>query len=258
MNMKSKLALIVSYKENSMDWLKAFKTISLTLILGASLTACGAGKTSWKEEVLLHDGSKLIVERSQTYGGSHELGQGLPIKEHTISFTLPKSNKLITWKSEYGEELGRTNFNLLAVHVLNGTPYLVTVPNGCLSYNKWGRPNPPYIFLKYINQRWEKIPLSEFPVEFKEINMLIDTYGGNNAKDQAIKSGLVSSDNIKKLNNDGNMAIEYKTLLREPLKANTLGTDGSSVNCEERFLYKGLWILPNDPIARAYIDKQKR
>ena len=56
-------------------FMKLFKAISLVLILGVSMTACGAGKSSWKEEVLLHDGTKLIVERSQTYGGNHELGQ---------------------------------------------------------------------------------------------------------------------------------------------------------------------------------------
>ena len=37
----------------------------------------GIGGDSWKEDVLLHDGKKLIVERSQTYGGRHEIGQQL-------------------------------------------------------------------------------------------------------------------------------------------------------------------------------------
>lgn len=102
------------------DMMKQIVKLGLLLMIGGSMSACagflGIGGTSWKEEVLLHDGSKLIVKRSQSYGGRHEIGQPCPIKEHTINFTLPGSNKTITWTSEYGEDLGRTNFNLLAVH----------------------------------------------------------------------------------------------------------------------------------------------
>ncbi|MEK7412655.1 MAG: hypothetical protein AAB263_04985, partial [Planctomycetota bacterium] len=110
-------------------WLKRITKFGLILMMGVSMNAdaelLGFGGKSWKEEVLLHDGSKIIVKRSQTRGGSHEIGQPPPVKEHTISFTLPNSSKTITWTSEYGEDVGRANFDLLAVHVLNGTPYIV-------------------------------------------------------------------------------------------------------------------------------------
>lgn len=136
--------------------LKQIMKRGLWLLLGVSLNACaglfGFGGDSWKEEVLLHDGQKMIVERSQSYGGRSEPGQSGPIKEHTIRFMLPGASQAISWTSEFGEDLGRTNFNLLAVHVLNGTPYVVAEPNLCLSYNKWGRPNPPYVFFKYSNR----------------------------------------------------------------------------------------------------------
>ena len=230
------------------------KTFGLLLILGASLTACG-GSDKWKEEVLLHDGSKLIVERSQTYGGNHELGQGLPIKEHTIGFTLPKSNKLITWKSEYGEELGRTNFNLLAVHVLNGTPYLVTEPNLCLSYNKWGRPNPPYIIFKYDGSKWQRIPLSQLPPEFKTLNVTISL--GEKNVEEMTRVVVVSADDIIKRNSNLRQP-EFQTLLKEPIKAGELGTDGSSVNCIELVYYKGALIMPNDPVAKAIVDRRSK
>ena len=128
-------------------WLKRVTGLGLVLMMGVSMSAdaglFGFGGDSWKEEVLLHDGSKIIAKRSLSYGGRREIGQGAPIKEQTISFTLPNSDKTITWSSEYSEDVGRANFNLLALHVLKGTPYIVTEPNLCLSYNKWGRPNPP-------------------------------------------------------------------------------------------------------------------
>ena len=125
----------------------------LILIMGTGMNAfgfLGFGNTEkWKEEVLLHDNSKIVVERSQTRGGRREIGQPPPVKEHVISFKMPGTSKSITWKSEYGEDIGRSNFNLLAVHILKGTPYIVASPNLCLSYNKWGRPNPPYVIFKY-------------------------------------------------------------------------------------------------------------
>ena len=56
--------------------LRGFKTISLMLALGVSMSAgagfLGFGGDSWKEEVLLHDGSKIIVKRSQSYGGRRD------------------------------------------------------------------------------------------------------------------------------------------------------------------------------------------
>lgn len=222
------------------------------LIMGTSMNAfgfLGFGGDSWKEEVLLHDGSKIVVERNQTRGGRREIGQPPPIKEHTISFKIPGSNKTITWTSEYGEDIGRSNFNLLAVHILNGTPYLVVEPNLCLSYNKWGRPNPPYVFFKYDGKIWQRIPLEEFPAEFKTINVAISTLAD---ADKLTSLGFVSAEKIKELNHDVRQP-EYKTILREPLAKERI-----TAMCEERVLYKGSWILPNDPIARKFIDQQKR
>lgn len=189
------------------------------LIMGTSMNAfgfLGFGGTSWKEEVLLHDGSKIIVKRLQSYGGRHEIGQSSPVKEHTITFTLPDSGKSMSWTSEYSEDVGRANFNLLALHILNGIPYLVVEPNLCLSYNKWGRPNPPYVFFKFDGAAWQRIPLSEFPVEFTTINLII-----NNGREEYIKKlagelGHVPAEGIRKINSSLTQP-EYKTILREPL-----------------------------------------
>lgn len=157
--------------------LKRIAKLGLILMMGAGMNAeaglFGFGGDSWKEEVLLHDGSKIIAQRSLSYGGRREVGQGAPIKEQSISFTLPDSNKTIKWTSEYSEDVGRANFNLLALHILNGIPYVVAEPNLYLSYNKWGRPNPPYVFFKYDGKGWQRILLSAFPVEFKTLNVAI-------------------------------------------------------------------------------------
>lgn len=233
---------------------KRILTLGFLLMMVASMSALagwfGFGGTSWKEEVLLHDGQKIIVKRSQTRGGSHEIGQPPPVKEHTITFTLPNSSKTITWTSEYGEDVGRANFDLLAVHVLNGIPYIVATPNLCLSYNKWGRPNPPYVFFKYDGKAWQRIPLSAFPAEFKTINVAISTLDD---EDKLISLGFVSAEKIKELNSDVRQP-EYKAILREPVK----GGNGSSVNCEELVSYKGSWIMPNDPAMHMLLDQKSK
>lgn len=217
-----------------------------------SACATGGSSTSWKEEVLMYDGSKIVVERSQTYGGRHEIGQSPPIKEHTISFSLPNASKTLTWTSEYGEGLGRTNFNLLALDIANGTPYLVVEPNLCLSYNKWGRPNPPYVIFKYDGKTWQRILLSELPAEFKAINLIVNNGREEDIERAASKLGYVSAGGVQKINSSLTQP-EYKTILREPLTKERIDQ-----MCEERVLYKDSWILPNDPIARKFIDQQKK
>lgn len=235
------------------------KTICLVLTLGVSMNAnaglFGFGDPSWKEEVLLHDGSKMVVERSQSYGGRHEIGQSPPIKEQTIAFTVPNTSTTIEFKSEYGEDIGRANFELLALHILNGTPYIVTAPNLCLSYNKWGRPNPPYVFFQYDGKAWKRIALEELPKEFKDINLVINSKG----KEKILTAqSIVTAELVKKLNGELEQP-EYKTILREAVK---LGGE-SSVNCEERVRVKDGWIYPGGskapiPIApRAPIDVTK-
>lgn len=241
-------------KQNRM--MNQLTKLAMLVILGASMSACagflGFGGDSWKEEVLQHDGSKIIVKRSLSYGGRHEIGQPSPIKEQTISFALPNADKTIQWTSEYSEDVGRANFNLLALHMLNGTPYIVAEPNLCLSYNKWGRPNPPYVFFKYDGKEWQRIQIAEFPAEFKTLNVAI--YLGHQDVELMVREGLVRPETIKRRNATlENNYPQYRSILREALPL-------AHINqmCMEMVPYKGSWVMPNDPIARKFIDQQTR
>lgn len=206
----------MSYRHSM--WARCCTTVSLVLTLGMGMNAeaglFGFGGDSWQEEVLLHDGSKLIVTRSQTYGGGHEIGQPSPIKEHTITFTLPNTNKTITWTSEYDESLGGTNFKPLALHILKNTPYIVVTPNLMLSYDKWGRPNPPYVFFKYEDSGWKRIGIETFPPEFKNINLVISTLAHRKTLN---RKGFASLEMVVKLNSSLTQE-EYKTIHRTPLQ----------------------------------------
>ena len=210
----------INFKESSVSTHFVWRSVLLRLghVVGAlvftlSLGACSGD--SWKEEVLLHDGQKIIVERSQTYKGNSEIGQPTPVGEHTIRFRLPGTDKQIIWTSEYGEDLGRTNFNLVALHVLKNEAFLVAVPNLCLSYGKWGRPNPPYVVFKHDGEKWVRAALGDLPVEFKTINVVINNQG--EAKILA-KERLVSAELVQRLNGELEQP-EYKAILREPMQS---------------------------------------
>ena len=212
--------------------------IIFILIFGAPCMAASAflgfGNTaSWKEEVLLHDGGKIVVERWQKYGGGHEIGQPPPIKEQTITFTLPGTEQVITWRDEYTEDIGHANFILVALHIINNTPYIITKPRLCLSYNKWGRPNPPYVIFKYEGEEWKRIELAELPLEFNNVNLVITTLG--DAK-KLVSQELVSAEMVKKLNSSLTQK-EYKTIIRTPFDPKAL-----EKGCPVLFRYKGGWV----------------
>jgi hypothetical protein len=145
------------------SFMSVTRSVLLGLLFSIALSACAqpaaAGADTWKEEVLLRDGRKLMAERSQTYGGRSEVGQPSAVTEQRVTFTLPGSGRKLTWVSEFSSDLGRANFNPLALHILGETPYVVAAPNLCPSYNKWGRPIPPFVFFEHDGSGWQRIPL---------------------------------------------------------------------------------------------------
>ena len=209
--------------------MKQMTKLGLILMMGVSMNA-GAGlfghTMNWKEEVLLHDGSKIIAERHYNLGGYPAIeSQERAALDETVTFNLPGTNKKITWKTDYDQAKPEPNsLNLIRLDVVKGVPYIATYPAGCIAYNKWGRPNPPYVFFKYDGKAWQRIPLEEFPVEFKTINVAISTLAD---EDKLTNLGFVSAEKIKELNHDARQP-EYKTILREPLPKNALCPDWGS------------------------------
>lgn len=199
------------------------------------MSGCAMGGTSWKEEVLLHDGTKLIADRSIERGGRHEIGQQPPVREETLGFTMPGTNENVSWKSEYSENIGYADLAPLLVDVFQGTAYMVAVPVGCLSYNKWGRPNPPYVIFKYQGDAWNRITLSELPAETGTPNLIFSSPDNEVKK---LGKSLVSAPMVRHANSDLTQP-EYKTIVREAVKVGGV----SAVNCEEMIPYgKSGWL----------------
>ena len=166
----------------------------------------------------MHDGSKIIVERWQKHGGRSEPGQEAGISDQSISFTIPGTNKTVKWEDEASVELGgRANFYLIALHIINNTPYILAEPRLFISHNKWGCPNPPYVIFKYENKEWKRIEIAELPMVFKSINLVIETDG---CEKELLKQDLVLAEKVsQKLNKRLTSDYEkYKEIARTPLK----------------------------------------
>ena len=188
------------------------------LMLVTSMNACGFfNSTSWKEEVLLHDGSKIIIKRLIHLGSkpTFESRERRALDE-TISFNLPGTNKEITWTTDFRDEKPEPNsLNPLIIDIVNGIPYIATYPAGCIAYNKWKRPNPPYIFLKHDGNDWKQIPLEEFPAEINKVNVIVGK------PPEKLKKSFYTVAQVKEQNHDIHRA-EYINIIRTPLKESDL------------------------------------
>lgn len=207
---------------------KELRMVIAILTLGVNMSAFPA--TSWKEEALLHDGSKIIVERRVDRGGRHEIGQQPPIKEQSVSFTLPGTSENVVWHDQFSRDIGGASFLPMMLEIQEGSAFLVVHPMGCNAYNKWGRPNPPYVVFRYLAGTWTRIPVQELPNDFKTPNLIF-----SEPDDEARKAGgtVVSSEVIRKLY-DGYKYTVFKTILREAYSA-------AAGDCPEMVYGKGGW-----------------
>ncbi|MGE0290592.1 MAG: hypothetical protein AB7I42_29935 [Bradyrhizobium sp.] len=186
-------------------------------MIGASMDVNADHTATWKEEVLLHDGATIIAERHEIRAGRHEIGQSPPIKEHSITFTPPGADRSITWVDEYSKDIGHANFTLIAIHILKGKSYIVAEPYLCTAYNKWGRPNPPYILFEYLDGAWRRISIEELPMEFRHVNVVVNTSREDDVKESGSKTGIVPIASINKLNSSIKQ-VRYQTIIRSEIK----------------------------------------
>lgn len=205
------------------------KWTSLILALSSlSLGGCAtASSTSWKEEVLLHDGRKMIVERKDTHDSNlpHEIGQGAPLAEHTTTFKLPDTKQSVTWRSDNRSRSEPDNLDLMVLDFMNGVPYAAAGITRCIAYNRWGRPNPPYVFFKYDGKVWQRISLEEFPVEFKEPNVMVGGYDEYSLTEEERDASVLTANTVRKVNKAAGRSPESYTIIREPIKESSCPKD---------------------------------
>jgi hypothetical protein len=160
---------------------------------------------------------------------------------------MPGTQQEIEWEDKLSEDLGTASFSPMALDLVNGSAYVVASPAGCLAYNKWGRPNPPYVVFKYQGTDWSRIPLAQLPAEIKLPNLIISS-PDDEAK--ATGQGVVSAQTIKELN-AGFQMPEYLSIVREPVKEGALP-------CPAMVYYKGSWVGAGDSIGKRMMDSQSK
>lgn len=223
----------------------SFTAFVLSLVtLNAFAGWFGLGGTSWQEEVLLHDGNKLVVERSVTRGGPHEIGQRGSYTKESLTFKHPVTGKIISWEDNATPDLRTSNFLPMALDIYPHAVYLVVSPMGCLSYNKWGRPNPPYVVFRFVDKTWNRVDLSELPAETKAPNLL---FSSPDEEVERLGKRIVDVETIRRITNEY-WQTEYKSIVREPI-------DGSTgiTSCEVVVHYKCGWGAPGE-FNRKYFD----
>lgn len=198
---------------------RRWKTLSsiVFMVMLAFVTGACSNSTTWKEEAVQHDGSKIIVERSMKRGGPHEIGSGGGSVYQSLTFLMPGTGKEVVWEDKRSEDLNTASFSPLALNVVDSTAYVVASPAGCLSYNKWGRPNPPYVVFKHQGQDWSRIPLEQLPATIKSPNLIISS-----PDEEARKlGGVISAKAIEQLNATAQMP-QYVRIVREPANETSL------------------------------------
>ncbi|WP_435627330.1 hypothetical protein [Candidatus Ferrigenium straubiae] len=185
-----------------------------------SISGCAtASSISWKEEVLLHDGRKMIVERKDVHDSSlpHEIGQGAPLAEHVTTFHIPESNQSVTWRSDNRSRSEPDNLSLMVLDFVKDVPYAAAKITRCTAYNRWGRPNPPYVFFKYDGKAWQRIPLEEFPAQFKEPNVMVGGYDQYSLTVEERDASVLTVDIVRRVNKEAGRSLESYRIIREPL-----------------------------------------
>jgi hypothetical protein len=142
------------------------KRIALALLASTLLVACGAEDLAWRQEVPLHDGRIVVLDRRSHIGPRAPLMQNLRMEtEQMLAFTHPDTGQRIEWKIPDGLQPYVLDFEA-------GVPYYVFYAHTVADYNDWECPNPPYMVFKYVSGQWQRIPFEELPARFVKPNLM--------------------------------------------------------------------------------------
>lgn len=155
-----------------------FYLFAMTAVL--MLAGCGPDVARWKEEVLLHDGRMILVERAAKAEPS-----GFPAgnRGRDLEFELKYEPLKVYWKDTNGNQQA-------AFEIFDGIPYLVVNIGNVNAFCK-GKPPAtlPIRVLKMQGKEWIDIDPATFPVDQANFN-LYGGYWGNKPSEDA--KGLIT------------------------------------------------------------------
>jgi hypothetical protein len=167
------------------------QVLLLALIATLGLSAC-FGRTTyrWKEEVLLHDGQVIVIERSVRTGEVPvEIGQPPADSDYTLTFRAA-DGKAVTW------EAGKS-FKPMIFDMVNGAVYVVARGSTGPDYARHGCPKPPYFIFRYVDGRWKRIDFEQLPGQIRLAN-LMSSVTGDDQRLAAVKRGKATVEDVRK------------------------------------------------------------
>jgi hypothetical protein len=175
-----------AFGDSSMRLLRLL-TAFLALV---ALSGCAVSRTHhWQEEVLLHDGRVIVVERSVRTGEVPvELGQPPGESDYTLTFQAP-DGKTITWES------GKS-FRPMILDFEGATPHVIALGSTGPDYEKHGCPKPPYFIFRWSSDRWQRIEYDQLPRSIRMANLTLSATRGGKLR-EAISQGRTTVEDVK-------------------------------------------------------------
>jgi len=154
----------------------------------------------WKEEVQLHDGRLIVVERSRVMSGPREPFRSATVGKWTLAFENPdKLGMKIALEVHGGAAPMLLGF-------VGGVPYVAINPRRGDAQYFYNCPDPPYILFRYDGE-WKRIELRDFPRELVNRN-LPSTY--KEYRELSEQGGMIKKDQITKIINRDKDQIDQK------------------------------------------------
>ena len=190
-----------------MSRIRSPRNLVIAIVAAAAIAYLFMPRTeSWQEEVRLSNGSHLVIDRTLTYGGRAEIGQGSPISGWTITFKHPGSGERVTFEAPGGVEL-------VLLDVYQDTLYLAGRAVRGDAIHALKCPNPPFIFYRY-SKGWQQVSAKEFPAGFTRANLPLHTVERNRL---ANAGKLISASEIKAINEDRGLGPNATVIWTTPI-----------------------------------------
>lgn len=179
-------------------WLVLLAVLVAIVVFGVQM--CTPATYRWKEEVRLHDGRLIVVERSRVMSGPREPFRSATVGQWTLAFEHPdKPGKKITLEVHGGAAP-------MLLGLADGVPYVAINPRRGDAQYFYNCPDPPYIFFRY-DKEWKRIELAEFPKELVNRN-LPSTY--KEYRELSERGGMITKDQITKIINRDKDQVDQK------------------------------------------------
>ena len=195
-----------------MSWLR---TLVLTLL--PAVAACGPRTHEWKEELVLHDGKKIIATRTDIMGGAMEPGwTEAPPRERRIQIPDPAD-------PSHRYELsipGGADF--LLADFAEGAAWVLVYP-GTGDAKSAMRCGHGYVLYRATKtKKWDEVSLKDLPRQISRLNMTAF------ANHEQRKRDFLSAEDIAKAND---IASREVVQLPEQWSLRQQTRDGRSTDC---------------------------